>query len=96
MKISKYLAMVPLGLAAAYAYAQALPCVSEVVPCEGPQIENGWGCSTGCPPIDEGCCQYTQWRVNCYEGPDQFYTTRHCWEPLKCKTFANQFKCTAF
>jgi hypothetical protein len=97
MRILRYLAMVPLGIVASYGVAQSTNgCASEVVPCEGSQTVNGYGCSDGCPPFSGGCCEYTTYRVNCNEGPDQFYTVRNCWEVKHCDYIVIEkvFQCT--
>jgi hypothetical protein len=95
MKLKTYLAMMPLGIVSAIAFAQ-VPCVSEAVPCEGSQAVHGFGCSTGCPPYSGGCCEYTTYRVNCDEGPDQYYTVRTCWEVKNCKPIVmpRKYECT--
>ncbi len=95
MKLKTYMAMVPLGIVASLAVAE-VPCTSEVVPCEGPQVVQGYGCSTGCPPFSGGCCQYTTYRVNCDVGPDQYYTVRNCWEVKHCAwiVIPKRYECT--
>jgi hypothetical protein len=95
MKLKTYLAMVPLGIVSAIAVAQ-VPCASEAVPCQGSEWPFSWGCSTGCPPYSGGCCEYTTYRVNCDEGPDQYYTIRTCWEVRNCKAIVipRKYECT--
>ncbi len=96
MKLKSYLAMVPLGIVASVAFAQAPWCVTEMVPCEGPEVVHGYGCSTSCPPSSQGCCAYTTYRVNCDVGQDQYYTVRNCWEVRHCAyiVIPKQFECT--
>lgn len=101
MKIKKYLVTVPIGLALSIATSFAVqPCTSDPVPCAGPQTINGYGCSTGCPPTypDDGCCAYTQYRVNCNSGPDQFYVVRGCEMVHTCgdPIGSKNFHCTVF
>lgn len=96
MKLRNYLAMVPLGIVASIAYSQQVNCVTDAVPCTGPEWPLGWGCSTGCPPVIQGCCEYTTMRVNCDEGPDQFYNIRTCWEVRHCASIVipRKYECT--
>ncbi len=96
MKLRNYLAMVPLGIVASIAYSQTVYCTTDPIPCAGPQWPLGWGCSTGCPPVIQGCCSYTTYRVNCDVGPDQFYNVRNCQEVQHCGSIVipRQFVCT--
>jgi hypothetical protein len=96
MKKKLYLAMVPVGALASLAFANPVYCVSEMTPCFGDQTVNGHGCSTGCPPMSGGCCAYTEYRVDCEDGPDQFYRTRTCYEVRHCTwiVIPKQYECT--
>jgi hypothetical protein len=96
MKLRKYLAMVPLGVVASIAYAQTMNCTTQIVPCSGPEVLTGWGCSSGCPPSSQGCCAYSLYRVNCDEGPDQWYEVRNCFEVRHCAVIVipKQYECT--
>ena len=96
MKIKHYLSMVPVGVLASI--AMSIPtCASQLPPCSGSQTVNGTGCNTGCPPFSSGCCAYTEFRVNCDEGPDQFYRERICYEIRTCQwlVIPKQFECSA-
>ncbi len=86
MKAKRISLLIGLGLALSATVSWAVDCVNDPVPCEGPEVLNGWGCSTGCPPSNPnvGCCLYEEFRVNCDEGPDQFYRKRTCFAASNC------------
>jgi hypothetical protein len=86
MRLKRIVAPVLVGLCAAAAFAPPANCAPDVVPCPGPWVVNGDGCNSGCPPTypNDGCCQYTEYRVNCDDGPDQFFRTRQCFLLKSC------------
>ena len=80
MKLKRLLMLAVVGVVCSAAVTWAEDCILEPVPCLGTQTLNGYGCQTGCPPANPttGCCSYVEYRVNCDEGPDQFYRTHIC------------------
>jgi hypothetical protein len=98
MKLIKLVTLSVVGIACAASLAWATDCVTDPVPCQGSQTVNGNGCSTGCPPANPnlGCCAYVEYRVNCDEGPDQYYRTRTCSLVQNCSTLVipKLFLCT--
>jgi hypothetical protein len=98
MRIKRLLMLVVVGVIASATLSWAVDCVNDPVPCEGPEVLNGWGCGSGCPPTfpNDGCCSYQEFRVNCDEGPDQFYRKRSCAMLATCSApmFPKALQCT--
>ena len=98
MKLKRLMLLALVGVGCACSVAFAVDCVDDVVPCQGSQTVNGYGCSTGCPPANPnlGCCSYIDYRINCDQGPDQYYKTRTCSLVQNCHSIVvpKQYQCT--
>lgn len=98
MKLKRISLLALVGLVCSVGISLAEDCIMEPVPCVGPETLNGWGCQTGCPPSNPnlGCCSYTEYRVDCEEGPDKFYRTHQCYLPQNCASVVipKKYQCT--